>query len=270
MKLDLMVRRVSLRGNGRLFRPRWRLYKVSLRVSAGERIGVMGANGAGKTTLARAIVRLERPSRGRVRCRPWRSRVMLIMQRPEEHFVAPTVRDEVAGYARRRPTEEEIERLLALVGLDPAVLAHRAPRSLSSGQQRALSIACGIATRPALLILDEPMAGLDAPARAQVMEVLRLVSQTQQMAVCVISHHPDDLLGWAQRLWVLADGRLAYDGAFRLVPLEVLEQTMDARTSSLFIALRQLESAGYHFAPEIYDHSNPPDIARLLDAGVAP
>lgn len=270
MKLELTLRRVSLKGNGRLFRPRWRLRRLSLRVAAGERIGVMGANGAGKSTLARVAVGLERPSRGRVRRRPWRSRVMLIMQRPEEHFVAPTVRDEVAGYARRRTRLEEIEQVLALAGLDPTLLAHRAPRTLSSGQQRALSIACGLATRPALLILDEPMAGLDAPARTQVMEVLRLVSQTQQMSVCVISHHPDDLLGWAQRLWVLADGRLTYDGAFRMVPLDLLAQTMDPRTSSLFVALRQLEAAGYRFAPEIYDQSSPPAIARLLDAGVAP
>jgi ABC-type multidrug transport system ATPase subunit len=265
----LLLRRVSLKANARIFRPRWRLRHVALQVTAGERIGIMGANGAGKTSLARVMVRLDRPSRGRLKRRPRRSRVMLIMQRPEEHFVSPTVRDEIVGYARRRPPAEEVDRMLATVGLDPA-LGDRAPRALSSGQQRAVSIACGLATQPALLLLDEPMAGLDGPSRAQVMDALRRVSETRDMAIAIISHHPDDLLGWAQRLWIMDGGRLVYDGAFRSAPLAALTQTLDAQTPSVFLALRQLEATGYQFAPEIYDQTDAAAIAHLLDEGVAP
>lgn len=159
--------------------------------------------------------------------------------------------------------------MLATVGLDPA-LGDRAPRALSSGQQRAVSIACGLATQPALLLLDEPMAGLDGPSRAQVMDALRRVSETRDMAIAIISHHPDDLLGWAQRLWIMGGGQLVYDGAFRAAPLTALTQTMDAQTPSVFLVLRQLEVTGYQFAPEIYDQTDAPAIAHLLDEGVAP
>ncbi|MGH2485498.1 MAG: ATP-binding cassette domain-containing protein, partial [Ktedonobacterales bacterium] len=225
------------------------------------------SNGAGKSTLARVLSGLESPGRGRVRRRPRRSRVMLIMQRPEEHFVERTVREEIQGYSRRGATPADVDAALGMAGLE-AALADSPPRTLSNGQQRIVAIACGLATRPDLLLLDEPMAGLDAVAREHVMQSLRVLSQARQLAICVISHHPDDLLGWAQRLWVLAAGRLLYDGEFRRVPVAVLDHCMDATASSLFYALRSIEGAGYTLNPSVYDRLPPAEVARYLDEAV--
>lgn len=269
MRLELSVKRASLKADARIFRPHWRLRKIGLRVQPGERIGILGANGAGKTSLARLLAGLDRPSAGRVRRHPRKARVLLSLQRPEDHFIMSTVADEIVSYSKLRLTLTDVEQILAVIGLDPA-LAVRSPRTLSSGQQRSLSVACGLAARASLLVLDEPMAGLDGTAREQVMRVLRLVSQTQEIAIGVISHHPDDLLGWAQRLWVISGGRLVYDGAFSSVPLDVLNEAVGRHTPSVFCALREFESTGYSLPLSIYEQTDPTEIARLLDEALAP
>lgn len=247
---------------------KWRLRDITLHCQSGERIGIIGSNGAGKSSLARILCGLDRPGKGQIRRQPGRARVMLLLQRPEEHFLAKTVRQEVAGYAPKPLEEDEAAHLLRAVGLD-ARLIERAPRTLSSGQQRALSLACGLATQPALLILDEPMAGLDAPSREHVIQSLKTLSLAEHVALCVISHHPDDLLGWAERLWALEDGKLVYDGPFRSIPVEILEGCMDTSTPSLFYALRRLEESGYEIDPIIYQQRSARAIAELLERGRA-
>jgi ABC-type multidrug transport system ATPase subunit len=266
MTFELLLRNMSLKASGHAPASRLRLRNISLRCQSGERIGLIGNNGAGKSSLARVLCGLERPTTGKRERRPGHTRVMLILQRPEEHFLAKTVSEEIAGYAPQQPGSEEIDDWLRAVGLDTH-FADSAPRALSSGQQRALSLACGLATQPGLLILDEPMAGLDAPSREQVMQSLKTLSQSAEMALCVISHHPDDLLGWAERLWALEDGALIYDGAFGSIPIGVLDRCLDKDASSLFYALRRLEETGYPLDPAVYQHRTAETIAQLIEEG---
>lgn len=268
MTETLSARRVDLRTRAADGRWHWRLRNISLTCHAGERIGVLGANGAGKSSLARALCGLERPTRGAVRISPSGSRVMLIMQRPEEHFISATVHEEIAGFTGQRLERSHTASLLEAVGASEA-LADRSPRLLSTGQQRAVAIACALATGPSFLILDEPMAGLDATGRREALTALRFVSERQRTGIIVISHHPDDLLGWAQRLWILAEGGLIYDGDLRSAPVAELRRSLDGETSSLYLALRTLdergEATGERLPPDVFDTSVPEEIARILD-----
>ena len=267
MTLTLRARDVDLRARTADGQWRWRLRAVSLACAAGERIGVLGANGAGKSSLARVLCGLERPSRGRARVEPGGGRVMLVMQRPEEHFVSATVHAEIEGFTGQRLEASHTAALLKVVGADPAI-ASCSPRLLSTGEQRAVAIACALATGPSFLILDEPMAGLDATARRQTLDALRAMSEHQRIGVILISHHPDDLLGWAQRVWILAEGAALYDGPLRSAPVVCLRRSLDESASSLYLALRTLEEDGLALPAAIYDASDPAGIARALSGAV--
>jgi ABC-type multidrug transport system ATPase subunit len=266
MTFEVTLRRVGLRSPTPGGVSRWRLREISLRCSGGERIALIGRNGAGKSSLARVLCGLDAPTRGRVvRRHPRGGRIMLMMQRPEEHFLEATVHAELAGYARRALLPPDVAALLESVGLS-ADLASRRPRELSTGQQRALSIACGMATRPHLLLLDEPMAGLDAPSRHVVMASLVRMHSTQSTGIIVISHHLDDLFGWAERVLALEDGYLIYDGPFHLVPTPILQHCTDTSAPSLFAALRSMAEHGLVLNPRVYDSLPADAIARLIDA----
>lgn len=267
MSFELRAHNVGVRIREMNGRPRWLLRHVTLQCRQGERIGIIGINGSGKSTLAHVLCGLERPTRGHIRTSRGAGRIMMVMQRPEEHFVGRTVRDELNGYARYRLDDQHVARLLAAVGM-PAALVSLAPRRLSSGEQRAVALACGLASGPAMLILDEPMGGLDAEGRHQVLNALHFLSRDQATCLCVISHHPDDLLGWAQRLWVLGSGALIYDGMFRHAPVDVLERSLDLHAPSLYVALRRIEERGISLAPAVYDGGTPQDIAHLLEEAI--
>jgi len=142
----------------------------SLRVAAGERVGLVGANGSGKTTLLRLALGLLRPTAGHVRLAgvdPHRVRPRelarlagYVVQDPELGFLADTVREEVElglGPAQRPFAHELSERLR----LPLAAFGDRSPYRLSGGEQRRLSLVSALARRPALLVLDEPTYGQD-------------------------------------------------------------------------------------------------------------
>jgi energy-coupling factor transport system ATP-binding protein len=155
---------------------------VDLTVRAGEAVAVRGPNGAGKSTLALLLGGLAAPSHGRVAAtsalagadagRPphrWRAaalagRIGSVFQNPEHQFVTATVRDELALGPRRLRVAEPavaaiVDDLLARLRLDRLAAAN--PYSLSGGEQRRLSVATALATRPRLLVLDEPTFGQD-------------------------------------------------------------------------------------------------------------
>ncbi len=259
----LRAQHLDLRTQTRAGDWRWRLRDVSVNCVRGERIGIIGANGAGKSSLARTVCGLERPSHGRVQVTPLGSRVMLVMQRPEEHFLRASVHAELEGFARHQLERIHVAALLEAVGLS-ARLADTAPRALSTGQQRAVAIACALATGPAFLILDEPMAGLDATGRHETLKTLHHISERSQVATLLISHHPDDLLGWAQRLWILAEGRLIYDGPWATAPVAALTRSLAEEAHSLYLTLRTLDEGGAQFPPDVYAISRPDELARLL------
>lgn len=154
---------------------------ITLTVCSGRMLAIVGENGVGKSTLAATLAGLRRPLAGTVEATPsladglgsdvraWRSRHLVsrigsVFQQPEHQFVTRTVRDEIAiglraaGYGRTE-ADVRVDEVLGRFALDD--LADSSPFELSGGQQRRLSVATVLATRPRLIVLDEPTFGQD-------------------------------------------------------------------------------------------------------------
>ncbi len=190
---------------------------VSLELSGGV-CGLMGRTGSGKTTLLEVMAGATAPDAGVVRL-VGQGEVGLVFQLPERQFFEPTVERELtfgllargvgAGEARGRAG-----RALALMGLSLDDLARRSPFSLSGGQQRRVAIASVLALRPALLLLDEPTAGLDPRSRRDCLDAVRAAAAAGATVV-VASHDANALAEVADRLVVLEGGRVTLDGSAR-------------------------------------------------------
>lgn len=190
---------------------------VTLEVGPGV-TGLMGRTGAGKTTLLEVMAGVVPPDSGRVRAEG-PGDVGLVFQQPERQFFEPTVEREVTFglLTRGVPATEARARAagaLAVMGLSLDELGGRSPFSLSGGQQRRVALASALALRPALLLLDEPTAGLDPRARRACLDAVRSAADAGA-AVVMASHDPNALAEVADRLVVLEDGGVTLDGPAR-------------------------------------------------------
>jgi energy-coupling factor transporter ATP-binding protein EcfA2 len=167
-------------------------HRIDLAVAEGSAVALTGPNGVGKSTLALTIGGLLPPLGGSLRAEAalsagapddpssWRSRELLtrigsLFQNPEHQFVASTVRQELeVGLHALRATQGDIDRRVGelLERLDLASLADANPFTLSGGQKRRLSVATALATRPRMLVLDEPTFGQDAVTWAGLVEMI--------------------------------------------------------------------------------------------------
>jgi molybdate transport system ATP-binding protein len=195
---------------------------------AGEVVGVLGPNGAGKTTLLRAIAGLAELSDGQVLvgATTWvdvRRGVFVAAERRAVGYVFQnyrlfphlSVRDNVgfalrARGATRRESREAADEWLAR--LDIAELAGRRPRQLSGGQAQRVALARALAARPDVLLLDEPLAALDARTRAEVRAGLRRHLAGFGGPALVVTHDPLEAMVLADRLVVLEDGAVVQRG----------------------------------------------------------
>lgn len=203
---------------------------VDLRVAAGESVAVVGANGAGKSTLLLHLNGLLLPGGGSVAIegRPVtratlvavRQRVGYVFQDADDQLFMPTVQDDVAFGPLNQglPAAEVLGRVAAaLAAVDATHLANRAPYRLSGGEKRAVAIAGVLAMAPAILVLDEPSAGLDPAGRRRLIRLLGGLPQTRVIA----THDLDLVLALCARVVVLHQGLVAADGAPRRVFADV-------------------------------------------------
>jgi energy-coupling factor transport system ATP-binding protein len=198
------------------------LRNIDLRIPAGTIVGVLGANGAGKSTLLRLANGLLRPHRGAVQVcgRPAGRRpvaelardIGLVVQQPAHMLFAPTVRAEieVGPRALRRYEPAWCATLIERFGLGS--LLEQAPQRLSAGEQRRVALAAVLASRPRVLLLDEPTVGQDAYGRRTLHGLVEEV--VQYGTTVVLATHDTE---WAYPLateWaVLADGNLVTNGS---------------------------------------------------------
>ncbi|WP_022881044.1 ABC transporter ATP-binding protein [Gryllotalpicola ginsengisoli] len=196
---------------------------LSLTLGAGEAVVVTGPNGSGKSTTALTLGGLLRPLGGEVAAAPalagdagpapiaWSSRQLLtrigsVFQNPEHQLLAASVRGELAVGPRALglPDAEvasRVEELLARLRLDP--LADANPYTLSGGQKRRLTVGTALATRPQLLLLDEPTFGQDAVTWAELVLLLRELADAGD-AILAVSHDPELARALGAREWPLA------------------------------------------------------------------
>jgi molybdate transport system ATP-binding protein len=206
---------------------------VQFSVSAGEVLAVLGPNGAGKSTALHVIAGLVRPDEGLVRLgdrvltdtaanvnvATHRRRVGLLLQDPllfPHMNVAANVAFGLHSSRRRFRAARARERASALYWLrevDAEQLANRRPRQLSGGQAQRVAIARALAAEPDVLLLDEPLAGLDIAAAAAIRAVLRTVVNRDRRAVILITHDLLDVYSLADRVLIIESGKIAEIGS---------------------------------------------------------
>lgn len=201
------------------------LREVSLNIAPGERVALIGQNGAGKTTLARHLNGLLKPSSGSVRIGELDTRqtsvarlarvVGYVFQHPEHQIFKRRVRDEVAVGPRNLgfPAERRaalVEQALAATGL--SALAEHHPHELSPALRKRVALASVLAMDPAIIVLDEPTTGQDAPGVALIGALIQRLAAAGR-TVITISHDIDFCAEHCERLIVLSEGRVLLDGS---------------------------------------------------------
>ncbi len=195
---------------------------VSLSIDRGEYVALVGPNGSGKTTLVRTFNGLETLDSGEVRIdgQPVaedlvaaRQAVGMVFQEPRDSFVAATIREDVAFGPRNLglSTDEidrRVENALAAVTLDGR--GDERIDKLSGGERERVAIAGALAMDPDYLVLDEPLTGLDEPARRAVCSRLAALHEAGT-AVVVVTHDLRGIIDSADRVIGMANGRVAFD-----------------------------------------------------------
>ncbi|MFI6177488.1 ABC transporter ATP-binding protein [Nonomuraea sp. NPDC051191] len=208
---------LQAQGLGRKYGKRWALRECTIDVPAGHVVGLVGPNGAGKTTLLKLASGQLEPSAGGITVLDGRpaggpaqlAKVGFVAQ-DTPVYAGLSVADHLRLGARLNPRWDAAmaRERIARLGLDPA---HRAGR-LSGGQRAQLALTVGLAKRPELLILDEPVASLDPLARREFLQGLMEATVEHEFSVVLSSHLVSDLERVCDFLIVLVDSRVQVSG----------------------------------------------------------
>lgn len=218
---------VSYPGRRRGEAPVTAVDKVSFDVARGETLALIGASGSGKSSTAEAVLRLRPATSGSVRfagrdllelddtqMRALRPHIQPVFQDPYGSLSPrQRIRDAIAEPLRVQGRwndtngPDRVDELLRQVGLDPA-LGTRRPHELSGGQCQRIGIARALASEPEVLILDEPVSGLDPTVRAGVLDLLESLQRKLGLGYLFICHDMDVVTSFAHRVAVLKDGKI--------------------------------------------------------------
>ena len=228
----------------------WALRDVTLTVRRGEFLGLAGHTGSGKSTLVQHLNGLIRPQEGNVCALGFdlsskkgaaavKAKVGVVFQYPERQLFAETVAQDVAFGPRNLglPQDEVARRVassLARVGLDLAAIGDKSPFELSGGQQRRVAFAGVLAMEPEVLVLDEPMAGLDPAARRDFLELIGRLHD-EGLTVVMVSHSMDDLANCCDRIVVMNEGAVFAEGT----PTQVFAHADELKSIGLGVPATQ-------------------------------
>lgn len=206
------------------------LKDVSLNINKGEIVAIIGHTGSGKSTLVQHLNGLLKPDTGRAeiddvditakgaQAKNARQQVGMVFQYPEHQLFAETVFEDIAfgprnkGFAEDEVTRQ-VKEAMAFVGLDYDTFAQRSPFQLSGGQMRRVAIAGVVAMNPDYLVLDEPSAGLDPRSRNAVFREIMSLHQSRGIAIVLVTHSMEEAVKYADRLLVINNGAVLFDGA---------------------------------------------------------
>ncbi|MGO2747885.1 ABC transporter ATP-binding protein [Microbacterium sp.] len=209
---------------------------VSVSVSAGEAVGLVGESGAGKSTILALLLGLTAPKSGSVHfdgapldlrdrrmMRRFRANVQTVLQDPYSSLDPRQRIDRIVGeplmslgIARGDEARKAVTDAVTSVGLDPDVL-RRHPHEFSGGQRQRIAIARAIVSKPKVLLADEPVSALDVTTRIQVIDLLNTLRRETGLVLVMVSHDLSAVAALCERTIVLRDGRVVEEGTTRAI-----------------------------------------------------
>ena len=245
------------------------LDQVDFSVSAGEYLGIIGHTGSGKSTLIQHLNGLLKPTSGQVlfegediwtdpqRTRQVRFQVGLVFQYPEYQLFEETIYKDIAFGPKNMGLEgdeldQRVREAAHFVGLRDEFL-EKSPFDLSGGQKRRVAIAGVIAMRPKVLILDEPTAGLDPEGSQSILNNIRDYHKAHGAAIVLVSHSMEEVAQSVERIVVVNDGLLPYQGT----PREVFQHGKELEDMGLGVpqmtrVFHRLKELGADIDPSVY------------------
>ena len=200
------------------------VHDISFLAKQGEIIGIIGHTGSGKSTLVQHLNGLLKPSSGQViidgrniwdepkKIKDVRFKVGLVFQYPEYQLFEETVFSDIAFGPKNMGLDGEdlqecVQEICEVVGIKKEYF-NKSPFDLSGGEKRRVAIAGVMAMKPKVLILDEPIAGLDPKGRREIVDMVSSYRQKYNATIIIISHNMDDMAHLADKLLVLNGGKL--------------------------------------------------------------
>ena len=227
LEFDRVSKIYNVRGAGRMKA----LDDVSFTLESGRTIGLVGQSGSGKSTISKILTQLETPTSGEIRLdgapiprrgrglRTYRQQLRMVFQDPfaslnpyhsiRYHIERPLRLD---GVVPKKETEREVRRLLERVRLTPDAVMDRRPHELSGGQRQRVAIARALASRPRLLVADEPVSMLDVSIRLGVLNLLADLQREEGLGVLYITHDLATARHFSDEIIVLNQGRIVERG----------------------------------------------------------
>ncbi len=235
---------------------------INLIVFEGEAVGILGHTGSGKSTLIQHLNGILLPQEGEVKIfgekiindkkflKNLRKIVGIVFQFPEDELFAETVYEDISFGPRNLGMEEsEIKKRVIEsikdVGLDETYL-DRSPFSLSGGEKRRVAIACILSMAPKILVLDEPTSGLDPIGREEILTLIKKLKKEKKVTIIMISHTMEDIIQFADRIYVLNNGKIVLEGKTEEVfkSKEILEKYY-LSVPDLFLLGEELKKEGF-------------------------
>jgi osmoprotectant transport system ATP-binding protein len=205
---------------------------LNLTIETGTTVAMIGPSGCGKTTTMRMINQLETPTRGRILVdgrdiskidqKELRRGIGYVIQQVGL-FPHMTIARNVATVPRllgwdRKRTDQRVDELLDLVGLEPAIMRQRLPHELSGGQRQRVGFARALAADPKIMLMDEPFGAIDPITRVRLQDEFREILRKVRKTVVLVTHDLDEAIKMGDRIAIMRDGRLLqYD-----TPQEIL------------------------------------------------
>ncbi|KAA9085326.1 ABC transporter ATP-binding protein [Microbacterium radiodurans] len=227
LEFDGVTKIYNVRGAGQIRA----LDDVTFTLSSGQTIGLVGQSGSGKSTIAKILTQLETPTSGQVRLdgvpiprrgaglRAYRQQLRMVFQDPfaslnpyhsiRHHIERPLRLDKVVP---KNELDDEVRRLLERVRLQPDSVIDRRPHELSGGQRQRVAIARALASRPRLLVADEPVSMLDVSIRLGVLNLLADLQREEGLGVLYITHDLATARHFSDEILVLNQGRVVETG----------------------------------------------------------
>lgn len=204
------------------------LQDISFTINEGEFVGIVGATGSGKSTLIQHLNGLIRLQSGELKVldidlaakkpdlKKVRNSIGMLFQYPEYQLFADTVLDDVMFGpinfgASKEEAASQAKNAIEMAGLNFEEIKDRSPLEISGGEKRRAAIAGVLAYNPQILVLDEPTAGLDPSGKREMLNLIAGLRSKYNKTVIMVSHNMDEIARFADRVIVLADGKLLYD-----------------------------------------------------------